>query len=69
MFDKKYNIDYNLFYKEYSKVFLANYKRNGFKTFLVDYINLNDFTLEIIDGITKLVKCDIIIVCFNVKLT
>lgn len=69
MFSKRYKLDYNLFYKEYSKVFIANFKRKGFKTFFIDFINLNDYTLEIIDGITKLVNCDIIIVCLNSKVT
>ena len=68
IFPKRYNIDYNCFYKEYSKVFIANFRRKGFFTFFFDFVNLNDYTLEILDGLSKLVEQNIIIICLNMKI-
>ena len=66
MFSKKYFIDYNLFIKEYSKIFIANYKREGFQIFFFNYLNLtDDYELEALDAITKLVKSNIIVLCFS----
>lgn len=66
MFSKKYFIDYNLFIKEYSKIFIANYKREGFQIFFFNHLNLtDDYELEALDAITKLVKSNIIVLCFS----
>ena len=66
MFMKRYNIDYNLFVNEYSKVFKANYRRDGFKIFFFNHLDLTcDLELEALDAITKLVKSNIIVICFS----
>ena len=65
MFDKKYYINYNAFVKEYSKVFTANYKRDGFEVLFFNHLRLDDYTLEILDTISKLMKSNIIIICFS----
>lgn len=66
MFQKRYNIDYNAFIHEYGKIFLANYKREGFQLFFFNHLDLtNDFELEALDAISKLVNSNLIILCFS----
>ena len=66
LFDKKYNIDYNSFIKEYSKIFIANLYREGFTLFFFNHIDLSiDDTLEALDAISKLVNSDLIILCLS----
>ncbi|RIA75495.1 hypothetical protein EI71_01462 [Anaeroplasma bactoclasticum] len=66
MFDKKYNIDYNAFIKEYSKIFIANLYREGFTLFFFNHIDLSiDDTLEALDAISKLVNSNLIILCLS----
>ena len=66
MFNKKYRIDYNVFIKEYSKIFVANMQREGYEIFFFNHLDLSDFnSLEALDAITKLVNSNIIILCFS----
>ena len=66
MFQKRYNIDYNAFIHEYGKIFLANYKREGFQLFFFNHLDLtNDFELEALDAVSKLVNSNLIILCFS----
>ena len=66
MFDKKYYIDYNAFIKEYTQVFKANYNRKGFKLFFFNHLELDEYTLEALEVISKLNKSSIIIILFSV---
>ena len=66
MFKKRYYIDFNAFIHEYTKIFIANYKREGYELFFFNHVDLsNDDTLEVMDAISKLVRSDIIILCFS----
>ena len=65
MFDKKYYINYNAFIKEYTKVFIANLKRDGFEVLFFNHIRLDDYTIENLDAISKLMKSNIIVICFS----
>lgn len=67
IFDRSHRIDYNVFYKEYSKVFISNYKRRGYKTLFIDYLSLSYDEFETLDFISKLLDSNIIIVALNVK--
>ena len=67
MFDKKYYIDYNAFIKEYGQVFKANLKRKGFKLLFFNHLVLDEYTLEGLDAISKLLKSSIIIILFSVS--
>ena len=67
MFGQKYNIDYNVFYLEYSKIFKSYFNREGFKTFFFNGIKFDDETLQILDCITKLNNKNIIVVTFYVE--
>ncbi len=66
MFDKKYYIDYNAFIKEYTKVFKANMNRKGFELLFFNHLELDEYTLESLDAISKLLKSNIIIISFSV---
>ena len=60
------HIDFNAFIHEYTKIFIANYKRVGYELFFFNHVDLsNDDTLEVMDAISKLVRSDIIILCFS----
>lgn len=66
MFQKKYYIDYNAFIKEYSKIFIANMNRKGFKLLFFNHLDLSDISsLEALDAITKLLSSNLIILCFS----
>ena len=65
MFKKRERIEYNGFFKEYSKLFIANMHRNGFEALFFDHIKLDDDTLEILDAYSKLLRSNIIILCFS----
>ena len=65
MFDKKYYINYNAFIKEYTKVFIANLKRDGFEVLFFNHLILDDYTIEDLDAISKLMKSNIIVICFS----
>lgn len=67
MFDKKYYIDMNYYIKEYSKIFNAFYKKENNQLLFYDEIDLNDDTFAILDGISKLLESNLIILTFNVK--
>ncbi len=67
IFNKKYNISYEPFYKEISTIFTSNLKK-GYKTFLFEHIELSDYNLEILDGITKLAESNIIVICLSCRL-
>ncbi|MBQ9900471.1 MAG: hypothetical protein IJM36_05030 [Acholeplasmatales bacterium] len=66
MFKKTERIEYNGFYKEYSKLFIANMHRKGFKALFFNHIRLNDETLEVFDAYSKLLRSDIIILCLSI---
>ncbi|MGM9969546.1 MAG: hypothetical protein ACI35S_04015 [Anaeroplasma sp.] len=67
MFDKKYKINYDVFYKEYSKLFLTCLKNKNYKTLFVDDVHLNDYFIEHMEKISRLFNSNIIIFCFNVR--
>jgi len=67
IFKHHHKIDYNLFFKEYSKIFLASLKRRGYEIVFLDFIDLTDDTFEILDCISKLVKSNIIVLTFNAR--
>ena len=67
MFSKKYYIEYNAFIKEYGQVFKANLKRKGFKLLFFNHLVLDEYTLEGLDAISKMLKSSIIVVLFSVS--
>jgi len=67
MFNRKYNIDYNGYYKEYSKVFNSLLNKKDYFPLFIDFLNLEYETLETLDCYSKLVKKNLIILCFNLK--
>ena len=67
IFKHHYRIDYNLFFKEYSKIYHACLKRKGYKVLFLDYIDLNDDTFEVLDCITKLIESNILVLTFYVR--
>lgn len=67
MFKKRYRVDYNLFYKEYSKIINSYIERKGYFLLFFDYVDLNDYALEVLDVISKLNKSNILIVTFYLK--
>ncbi len=66
MFKKRYKIDYNGFYKEYSKLFMANYIREGYHAMFFSHIKLTEDFLELIDAFSKLLDSNIAILCFSI---
>ena len=67
IFTQKYNIDYNVFYLEYSKIFKSYQNREGFETLFLDNIKFNDETLAVLDCISKLNNKNLIIVTFYIE--
>jgi hypothetical protein len=67
MFDKKYKIDYNLFIKEYTKIFKANQNRKGYQLLFMNHMDLDDSSLEVLDAISKLFESNLIILCLSVR--
>lgn len=67
MFKKKYYINLNYFYKEYTKLFNTLSKRLDSEVIFLDEISLSDYNLYILDGITKLFKKNLIVLVFNIK--
>lgn len=65
IFDRKYFIDYNYFVKEYAKVFTANYHREGFETIFLNDIVLDEYGIEAIDAMSKLLKSNLVVICFS----
>ena len=67
MFSKKYKIDYNLYVREYNKIFLANYRRGNYHVLFFNHVDLTDETLEVLDAISKLHSMNLIIICFSLR--
>ena len=67
MFDRKYNIDYNVFYLEYSKIFKTYFERKGYMTLFIDFIKFDDEFLGVLDCISKLNESNLIIFTFNIQ--
>ena len=67
LFSEKYYIDKNYYIREYSKVFNAFYKKENNELLFFDEIDLDDNGLALLDGISKLLKSNLIILVFNVK--
>ncbi|MCR5349438.1 MAG: hypothetical protein K6E20_00445 [Acholeplasmatales bacterium] len=67
IFEAKYNIDYNVFYLEYSKIFKSYYNREGFVTLFFNKIKFDDETLSVLDCISKLNCKNIIVVTFYIE--
>ena len=64
-FDRKYNIDYNVFYLEYSKIFKTYFERKGYMTLFIDFIKFDDESLGVLDCISKLNESNLIIFTFK----
>lgn len=67
IFERVCRIDYNYYFLEYSKIFNANVKRRGFHVLLLDYLSLSDYTIEVLDVISKLHKKNLLIITFFLK--
>lgn len=65
IFKKRNYIDYNVFYKEYSKIFISNFIRDGFKTIFLEHIKLDDNLFEELDIYSKLLKSNLIVLCLT----
>lgn len=64
IFDKKYFIDYNFFIKEYTKIFNANYKRKNFITLFFNEVTLDEYGIEALDAMSKMLCSNLIVICF-----
>ena len=64
MFKKRYYIDYNYFFKEYSKIIDTFIYKENYKLLFFDYLKLSDNVFETLDYISKLNKSNLIIFCF-----
>ncbi len=67
MFKRKEKIDYNLFYDEYSKIFISLMMKKGYHVILEDHLYLDDYKIEEIDGISKMLESNLIILCLTVS--
>lgn len=67
IFDKPYPIDYNWYQEEYSKIFEANYFRNGYITLFFDFLVFNNETIELLQTYCSLFLSNLIIICFYIK--
>lgn len=67
MFRRKEKIDYNLFYDEYSKIYISLMLKKGYHVLMADHLYLDDYMLEEIDGISKMLESNIIILCLTVS--
>ncbi len=66
MVNKKVFFDYNYYQKEYSFVF--NYFNNlGYHVLFFDNLSLEMEDIYILDGISKLVDNDILVMAFNIS--
>ncbi len=65
MFKKRSRIEYNGFVKEYSKLFIANLKRDGYHAIFIDHIKLTEEFLETMDIYSKLLDSNLAILCFS----
>ncbi len=66
LFDKKYNINLNVFYKEYSKIFKNYFNKEEYQVIFLDYLCLDDRDLEALDGISKLFEKNLIVVVYAI---
>ena len=66
IFKKKLRLDYNLFFKEYSKIFLSLYN-NGVNVFFLDDLKYSYDFYEYLDCISKIEDSDIVILCFSIR--
>ena len=66
MFNTRNRIEYNGFFKEYTKLFISM-NRDGFHALFLDHIKLNDDFLEIMDMYSKLLKRNLAILCLTMK--
>ena len=64
MFKKRYYIDYNYFFKEYSKIIDTFIYKENYKLLFFDYLKLSDNVFETLDYISKLNKSNLIVFCF-----
>ncbi|MBQ9449516.1 MAG: hypothetical protein IJU60_06565 [Acholeplasmatales bacterium] len=67
MFKRKEKIDYNLFYDEYSKIFISLMMKKEYHVILEDHLYLDDYKIEEIDGISKMLESNLIILCLTVS--
>ena len=66
LFDKKYNINLNVFHKEYSKIFENYFNKEEYQVIFLDYLSLDDRDLEALDGISKLFEKNLIVIVYAI---
>ncbi|MBQ9124254.1 MAG: hypothetical protein IJY14_01060 [Acholeplasmatales bacterium] len=67
LFKEDYKINYNFFINEYNKIFKANMNREGYHTLFFDYVKLDDYSLEVLDIISKIFQKNLLIITFFLK--
>lgn len=67
IFSKKYNIDYNYFINEYSKIYASALNKKGYVVLFFDYLYLSDNVIEILDLYSKLFKKNLYIITFILR--
>ena len=68
LFKQKYNLNFNCYIKEYSKILITNMYRKDYHLIFLDYVDLqNDYTLEVFDIFSKLHMKNLIVFCFFVR--
>ena len=66
LFDKKYNINYNAFYNEYSKIVNNYLNKENYQVILLNYLKLDDRDLEALDCISKLFEKNLIVIVYAI---
>ena len=67
MFPKKYNVRYDYFINEYSKIYASLINKKGYVVLFFDYVYLSDNVIEIFDLYTKLFKKNLYVLTFNLR--
>lgn len=67
IFPKNYNINYNYFINEYSKIYSALLNKKGYLVLFFDYIYLSDNVIEILDFYSKLFESNLYVITFNLR--
>lgn len=67
MFKKRYPVEYNWYYREYSKIFEAYINKDDYHILFFNFIELNQDTMEVLNALCYLFKRNIIVICFYLK--
>ena len=66
IFKSRYRIDYNYYFKEVGKIYESLINKKGYTLLFFDMVKLDDSVFEVLDGISKLNKSNLIILTYNI---